>query len=296
MVQEAVEGVPQRGLLLRRAHELLESIGQPTSETLLIQHLFGASADASRTSAVWTLLLRQTLQSSTLFEQINEHEWSLSAWRSTQMLLSELEFVVLDTETTGLRPGSDRVIEIAGIRLRGGEVLDSFQSLVNPQRRLPPFIVQFTGITQQMLAAAPTAENILPDFLRFIEGAILVGHNIGFDIGFLSHEAQLLGCAFPIDGLDTIPLARRFLPGLRRFKLDAVADYLKIPAMHRHRAMGDARVTAAVFIKLLDLAREQGIQTLGHVRRRLQLPVAWSGDITQSSLSKQVEHYSPLRL
>ena len=291
MAQEAVEGVPQRGLLLRRAHELLESLGRPTDEARLIQHLFGASADVSRTSAVWTLLLRQTLQSSTLFEQINEHEWSLSAWRSTQMLLSELEFVVLDTETTGLRPGSDRVIEIAGIRLRGGEALDSFQSLVNPQRRLPPFIVQFTGITQQMLAAAPTAENILPDFLRFIEGAILVGHNIGFDIGFLSHEAQLLGCAFPIDGLDTIPLARRFLPGLRRFKLDAVADHLKIPAIHRHRAMGDARVTAAVFIKLLDLAREQGIQTLGHVRRRLQLPVAWSGDITQASLSKQVEYF-----
>src|SRR5258708_31113106 len=71
MVQEAVEGVPQRGLLLRRAHELLESIGQPTSETLLIQHLFGATTDASRTSAVWTLLLRQTLQSSTLFQHIN---------------------------------------------------------------------------------------------------------------------------------------------------------------------------------------------------------------------------------
>ncbi len=291
MVQEAVEGVPQRGLLLRRAHELLESIGQPASETLLIQHLFGATAGASSTSAVWTMLLRQTLRSSTLFEQVDEHEWSLSAWRSTQMLLSELEFVVLDTETTGLRPGPDRVIEIAGIRLRSGEVLDSFQSLVNPQRRLPPFIVQFTGITQQMIASAPIAENILPDFLRFIEGAILVGHNIGFDIGFLSHEAQLLGYAFPIDGLDTIPLARRFLPGLRRFKLDVVAEHLKIPAMQRHRAMGDARVTAAIFIKLLDLAREQGIHTLGHIRRRLQLPVAWSGDITQVSLSKQVEHF-----
>jgi DNA polymerase-3 subunit epsilon len=286
-VQEAVEGVPQRGLLLRRAHELLESLGQPAAETLLIQHLFGASS----VSAVWTMLLRQTLQSSALFEQTAEQEWSLTAWRSTRLPLSEVEFVVLDTETTGLRPGPDRVIEIAGIRLRGGEVQYSFQSLVNPQRRLPPFIVQFTGINQQMLAGAPTAENILPDFLRFIEGAILVGHNIGFDIGFLAHEAKLLGCAFPIDGLDTIPLARRLLPGLRRFKLDVVADYLKIPASRRHRAMGDARVTAAVFIKLMDVAREQGIQTLEHVRRRLQLPVAWSGDITQASLTKQLEHY-----
>src|SRR5258706_15610692 len=124
-----------------------------------------------------------------------------------------------------------------------------------------------------MLAAAPTAENILPDFLRFIEGAILVGHNIGFDIGFLSHEAQLLGCAFPIDGLDTIPLARRFLPGLRRFKLDAVADYLKIPAMHRHRAMGDARVTAAVFIKQWDFSSADGIQTPGPRRPVFQLSV-----------------------
>src|SRR5213079_2095475 len=140
---------------------------------------------------------------------------SLSSWRSTHMPLENVEFVVLDTETTGLRSGPDRDIEVAGIRLRNGEVIDSFQSLVNPNRRLPPFIVQFTGITQEMVAGAPGAEQIFPDFLQFIEGAILVGHNVGFDIGFLSYEAHLLGYAFPIDGLDTIPLARRFLPGLR---------------------------------------------------------------------------------
>ena len=293
MVQEAVgsvDGVPQRGTLLRRAHELLESVGQPTAEDLLIQHLFGVSEDTTGRPAVWTILLRQTLQSSSLFEQVDEQRWSLSAWRSTQLSLNEVEFVVLDTETTGLRPGPNRVIEIAGIRLRGGEVMDSFQSLVNPNRRLPPFIVQFTGITQEMVAGAPGAEQIFPDFLQFIEGAILVGHNIGFDIGFLSYEAQLLGYAFPIDGLDTISLARRFLPGLRRFKLDAVAGHLKIPTANRHRALGDAKVTAAIFMKLLNLAQQEGIQTLGNLHRRLQLPVAWSGDITDASLSKQVEY------
>src|SRR2546430_8018172 len=293
MVQEAVGSVgevPHRGTLLRRAHELLESIGQPTAEDLLIRDLRGVSEGRTGKPAVWTMLLRQTLQSSSLFEQADEQHWSLSAWRSTQLSLDEVEFVVLDTEPGGLGPGSGRVIEMAGIRLRGGEVLNWFQSLVTPQRRLPPFIVQFTGITQQMLAAAPTAENILPDFLRFIEGAILVGHNIGFDIGFLSHEAQLLGCAFPIDGLDTIPLARRFLPGLRRFKLDVVAGHLKIPMVNRHRALGDAKVTAAIFMKLLNLARQEGIYTLGNLRRRLQLPVAWSGDITDASLAKQVEY------
>ena len=293
MVQEAVGSVgevPQRGTLLRRAHELLESIGQPTAEDLLIQHLFGVSEGSTGRPAVWTMLLRQTLQSSSLFEQADEQHWSLSAWRSTQLSLNEVEFVVLDTETTGLRPGPNRVIEIAGIRMRGGEVIGSFQSLVNPNRRLPPFIVQFTGITQEMVAGAPGAEQIVPDFLQFIEGAILVGHNVGFDIGFLSYEAQLLGYAFPIDGLDTIPLARRFLPGLRRFKLDVVAGHLKIPMVNRHRALGDAKVTAAIFLKLLNLSRQEGIYTLGNLRRRLQLPVAWSGDITDASLAKQVEY------
>ncbi len=294
MLQDAVEGVPQRGTLLRRAHELLEGIGQPAAESLLIQHLFGAGEDTPNTtkrSSVWTLLLRQTLNSSSLFEQTADNEWSLSAWRSTHLLLDEVDFVVLDTETTGLRPGPDRVIEVAAICLRGGEVIDSFQSLVNPNRRLPPFIVQFTGITQEMVSKAPSGEQVFPDFLRFIEGAIIVGHNVGFDIGFLSHEMHLLGQAFPLDGIDTIPFARRYLPALRRFKLDLVAEHLKIHAANRHRAMGDAKVTAAVFLKLLALAQQQGIQTLGNLRRRLQLPVAWSGDITDASISKQVDDW-----
>jgi len=294
MVQEAVEGVPQRGTLLRRAHELLEDLGRPTEEKLLIQHLFGASEDARTAtgrSAVWTLLLRQALNSSTLFEENAEHEWLLSAWRSTQLLLKDVDFVVLDTETTGLRPGPDRVIEVAGIRLRGGEVIDSFQSLVNPGRRLPSFIVKFTGITQEMVSSAPSAAQVFPDFFNFVEGATLVGHNVGFDIGFLSNEAHLLGQAFPIDGIDTILFARRYLPALRRFKLDFVAEHLKIPASNRHRAMGDAKVTAAVFLKLLALAQQQGIQTLGNLRRRLQLPVTWSGDITDASISKQLDQW-----
>jgi DNA polymerase III subunit epsilon len=295
MAQETTS-VPQQGVLLRRAHELLESSGHPVSEDALLAHLFGVS-DGAQANAIWTTLLRRTLTSSSLFEECadacNEEgstrAWALTAWRSTQKTLDEIEFVILDTETTGLRPGHHRVIEVAGIRMRGGEVLDSFQTLLNPGVRLPNFIVQFTGITQEMVATAPRAAEALPDFFQFIDGAILVGHNVGFDIGFLSYEAQLLGYTFPIDGLDTIPLARRFLPALKRFKLDRVAEHLKIPASNRHRALGDAKVTAAVFIKLLDLACQQGITTLGHLRRRLQLPVAWSGDISEATTSKQLE-------
>src|SRR5579885_864954 len=294
MAGEDDGAVPQRGTLLRRAHELLESLGQPASENLLVQHLFGANGNAQ----LWKLLLRQTLKSSSLFEEISEPaevvsaevRWALTVWRSTQKMLNEVEFVVLDTETTGLRPGPDRVIEVAGVRVRGGEVVASFQHLINPGRRIPPFIVKFTGITQEMVNEAPSAAEVFPELQRFVDGAILVGHNLGFDINFLSHEARLLGQVFPLDGLDTIPLARRFLPGLKRFKLDLVAEHLKIPTMNRHRAMGDARVTAAIFLRLLELAQQQGILTLGHLRRRLQLPVAWSGDITEASTTRQMEH------
>ncbi len=288
MAQAEVSSVPQQGGLLRRAHELLESIGQPVSEEKLLQHLFGVTEGTAK-NAIWLTLLRNALQSSSMFEETDEHQWALLAWRSTHQPLDAIEFVILDTETTGLRPGHHRVIELAGIRMRAGEVIGSFQSLLNPGIRLPAFIVQFTGITQEMVATAPKAHEVFPDFLHFIDGAILVGHNVGFDLGFLSYEAQLLGYDFPIDGLDTIPMARRFLPTLRRFKLDSVAGHLKIQAVNRHRALGDARVTAAVFMKLLELAKQQDIQTLGHLRRRLQLPVAWSGDITQASTTKQIE-------
>lgn len=209
----------------------------------------------------------------------------LSSWESTYKPLDEITFAVVDTETTGLRPGPDRVIELAVVRVRGGEVIDTFQSLVNPDRYISPFIVNFTGITPEMLRAAPTAKEIMPGFLQVIDGTILVGHNLSFDLKFLSHEAQLLGTSFPLNGFDTIPLARRFLPGLRRFKLDMVAAYLHIPASNRHRALGDAEITAKVFLRLLELARQQNISTLAHLHHRLQLPVAWSGDITQATLS-----------
>ncbi|MEO9029173.1 MAG: exonuclease domain-containing protein, partial [Ktedonobacteraceae bacterium] len=279
---------PQRGVLLRRAHELLEHTGQPVAEDLLLEHLFGVT-ETGQSRAVWLTLLRQMLTGSSLFEESEPHTWALTTWRYTQRTLDEIEFVIVDTETTGLRPGSHRVIEVAGVRVRGGEVLGSYQSLLNPGVRIPTFIAQFTGISQDMVATAPKSHEALPEFLSFIEGAVLVGHNVGFDIGFLVYEAQLLGQSFPIDGLDTIPLARRFLPGLKRFKLDNLAAHLKISTSDRHRALGDAQVTAAAFLKLLELAGKQGITTLGQLRRRLQLPVAWNGDITQASTAKQLE-------
>ncbi len=289
MGQEKTDAPLQRGTLLRRAHELLETLGQPASEEILIQHLFGASGN----TALWTVHLRKTLRSSSLFESSGSTGvgssllWSLSSWRTTQQLLNEVDFIVVDTETTGLRPGPDRVIEVAAMRLRDGKVIDTFQSIVNPGRHLPPFIVKFTGITQDMVDDAPAAQEILPTFFQFIDDATLVGHNLAFDLNFLTYEARQLRLHCPLDGLDTILLARRFLPGLKRFKLDMVAEHLKIQATNRHRALGDVEVTAAVFLRILERAQQQGIQTLGHLRLRMQLPVTWSGDITQVAASEK---------
>jgi DNA polymerase-3 subunit epsilon len=290
MAQKDVEAARQRGVLLRRAHDLLANLGQPTSEEVLIRHLFGANGGAHQ--AFWAILLRQTLADSSLFVCSSTSEldanrfWSLAAWRDSQRSLEEAEFVVLDTETTGLRPGADRVIEVAAVRLRAGEIVASFQSLLNPGRRIPPFITRFTGIAQEMVDCAPSAREVLPRLLDFIEGATLVGHNVSFDINFLTQEAYRLDLAFPPDGFDTILLARRFLPGLKRFKLDTVAEHLKIPTANRHRAMGDVKVTAAIFLRILDIARQQGFTSLGHLQRRLQLPVAWSGDITGVAMTR----------
>ncbi len=293
MAQEdrgAVSSGSQRSTLLRRAHDLLEALGEPVGEEELIKHLFGASCSPGN-HEFWRQLLYQTLQGSSLFEEIasddgvGETLWSLVSWRVTQQSLDEIDFVVLDTETTGLRPRSDRVIEVAAVRVRHGKIVNSFQSLLNPGRHLPPFIAKLTGISQEMVQDAPLAKEIMPDFLQFIDGAILVGHNLGFDLNFLTYEAQLLDLAFPLDGLDTIPLARRFLPGLKRFKLHMVAEHLKIPPRTRHRALGDAETTAAVFLCILERARTQGIVTLSHLHRRLELPVAWSGDIAQVEAS-----------
>jgi DNA polymerase III subunit epsilon len=258
-----------QGQLLRRTYAWLMEQGAAQASDELVRQLFGASA-AGQAGQVWLRLLEQSLRGSPLFERQDDGLWRLRAWEAEQTRLADLEYVVVDVETTGLVAGRHRLIEVAGLRVRAGMVIEAFQELINPGTRLPRFISAFTGITQEMIAAAAPVDEVLPAFFAFLDDAPIVGHNVGFDLGFLGYEAVRLGYPLATDGLDTIRLARRLIPGIRQLKLDTLARQVGVVVRDRHRALGDARITQEVFQHLVALAAEQGIETLAQLREIMQ--------------------------
>lgn len=200
-----------------------------------------------------------------LFDEMERHLPATDLVRT----LAELDYVVLDTETTGLQPdGGDRIVSLAGVRVRGGAVRrgEVFDALVNPARPIPPASVRFHGITDAMVAAAPRLDVVLPAFLRFAEGAVLVGHEVSFDLAFLGAEARRLGLA-PLERLhpvlDTLPLSAAVHGALPGHALEVVAERLGVAIEGRHSALGDALATAEVLVRLLALLQRRGIGTLG---------------------------------
>jgi len=182
--------------------------------------------------------------------------------------MDDLTFVVFDTETTGLRPeAGDRVISLAGVRVTGSEVRphETFDTLVHLGRPVPPDSVRFHGITDAALAGAPPLDVVLPAFLRFAGDAVLVGHEVSFDLQFLGPEAQRLGLPSlttrPV--LDTRLLSRSLHGPAEEHSLEAVALRLGVSVVGRHSALGDALTTAEVFVRLLTLLRNRGVSTLG---------------------------------
>jgi DNA polymerase III subunit epsilon len=268
-----VEGPGQGGELLRRARDLLLARREPLAREEIARHIFGSGGTSlpGGMAKAWTGLVEQLLGPSALFVREADDRWSLAEWEVAARGLDEAEFVVLDVETTGLAPARHRVIEIGAVLVKGGAVAASFQSLVQPERHIPQFITKFTGISARMVARAPKASAVLPRLRDFIGGRPVVGHNVGFDLGFLNYEADQCGLspAFPLDGIDTIALARRYIPGVRKANLDRVAAALHIPVRDRHRALPDATVTAKVFALLLARAREEGCETLEDLYRAL---------------------------
>ncbi len=183
--------------------------------------------------------------------------------------LDELSFVVLDVETTGLRPDAgDRIVSLAGVRVRAGAVRagEIFDALVCPNRPIPAASTRLHGITDAMVAEAPVIDAILPAFLRFAEGAVLVGHEVSFDVAFLDLDVQRLGLPPLATGhpvLDTRLLSRLVHGPGPEHTLEAVAERLGVKVIGRHSALGDALTTAEIFVRLVELLKKRGLVTLG---------------------------------
>lgn len=174
-------------------------------------------------------------------------------------------FVVVDVETTGVSHGSgDRVTEVAAVVVEDGEIRDGFQSLVNPERPIPWRITALTGISDEMVAGAPTFDEIAEPLSAIIQPRIFVAHNAPFDWGFLTMEFARAGRPEALTGtpLCTVRLARRLLAHLPRRNLDAVAWHYGVAIDGRHRALGDARATAQVLLAMLHDVERQGVDSM----------------------------------
>ncbi len=175
------------------------------------------------------------------------------------------EFVIFDVETTGLSPRwGDRLIEIAGLRLKKMKPVGRFESLVNPRRLISPGAMAVNGISQDMVDGAPAADEVLPRFLAFARGACLVAHNARFDVGFLNSELSLTGGRLDLEApvIDTLKMARLLLPGLGRYSLAVVARFFGAVQQQTHRAMSDVMLTYEIFAPLLSLAGERKINDI----------------------------------
>ncbi len=173
--------------------------------------------------------------------------------------------IVLDFETTGLNPAQDRIIEIGAVRLRAGQIEDSFSMLVNPGFPLPAVITQITGIKDADLMDAPTAEQALPQLMAFIGDAPLAAHNAAFDTAFLENELARLGQARHFTRLDTLFFAQKLYPDRKSYRLAAVCKMLGISLKNAHRAVHDATATAQVLAIMLDEARKLGADRFDQV-------------------------------
>ncbi len=193
-------------------------------------------------------------------------------------------YVVFDIETTGFSPVKNSIIEIGGVKVRDGVIVDRFSAFVNPKVPIPFEIEKLTGINDDMVLDAPPIEQVLPEFLAFCEDCVLVAHNAGFDVGFIKENASGLGLGADFTYLDTLALARTLLPEQSKHTLDAVAKTLGVSLENHHRAVDDAECTAEIFLHFVRMLEEKGIDRLSRINEL--------GDMGTEAVSKLRQHHA----
>jgi DNA polymerase III subunit epsilon len=189
--------------------------------------------------------------------------------------LDEASFVVVDVETTGMNALEDRITEIAMLKVRGGQLVEEFSTLVNPLITIPAYITDLTGIDNIMVQDAPPAREVAPFVAEFLKGSVFAAHNAPFDWGFVAHTVHReSGLSLNNPQLCTVKLSRRILPALPSKSLGPVTHHLNITIPQRHRASGDAFATALVLVKFLSyLKKTFAFRTVGEVLRFQTSPV-----------------------
>ena len=178
------------------------------------------------------------------------------------------DFVVFDIETTGFSPVENRIIEIGAVKVCGGKITDRFSAFVNPEVPIPFEIEKLTGIKDSMVIDAEKIESVLPQFMDFSAGCMLVAHNAGFDMSFIMENCDRQGIPHDFTYIDTVGMARVMLPAQSKHTLDAVAKTLGVSLLNHHRAVDDAEATAEIFIKLIAMMEKDGITTLAQINEK----------------------------
>ena len=256
--------------LVDRARSFLEA--GPSGSVPLIEHvcrLPGAPAAVAEQLAL--ALFTDTAD----VQRGSDGRWSLVRERAATLpvlvagpRLDALTYVVVDVETTGGSPGGgDRIVEFGAVTVAGGQIVDVFETLVNPERPISPHVTRLTRITWDMVRRAPTIRDVASRIAEVLRGHLFVAHNAAFDWRFVSSELSRFGGQQLVgEKLCTVKLARAVVPNIKRRSLGSLSYYYGIENHARHRAGGDALATAKVLIRLLSAAQDRGCETLEDLR------------------------------
>ncbi len=252
-------------LLISETIQLLQSFGGRASAVKVVDYVMKIRQPDSDLAK---LLVSDLVETDPRLH-LNEDTLELIETDFERRNFAETDFVVFDLETTGAKTPPCRVTEIGAYHVRGGRITEEFQTLVNPETLIPPFITQLTGISNRMVKNAPKFCEVVTDFLDFIGDSVLVAHNAHFDMRFLNHEIGRVYENYRManPSLCTVRLSRRLNQNVENHRLKTLADYYRVALVNHHRASDDAHATAHIFINLLEQLQTHGVRDLAAAKK-----------------------------